>query len=477
MIMFAIRYRAMPKNNILKIMFLATLAITLLEPVINYRFINQSFDRVLIQNTEEEAKSAANHLQSMLSEGTMDLNREVLKDDFSQAIDRAKKEFKFAKLKILSSKGKVIYSIDRAETGEMNRRAYFHEIVAGGNTYMNIVKRDAMSLHGKTIEADVVEVYFPLMKKGSFIGAFEIDYDITQEHKKLHNAILYFSTFPTIVMLCFFIIISITILRLDRNIIERKRVETELIMYAEKLKMSNRDLQEFVSIASHDLQEPLRKVTVFGSRLKSGYAAALDVKGQDYLERMMNAAKRMHELINGLLTFSRVTTKAQPFVPVDLSLLSKEVLADLEISIEQTGGQVEVGDLSTLEADPLQMRQLFQNLISNALKFHRKDKVPSVKISGAFVPSAENSPDAFPSDEKTYQITVEDNGIGFDNIYAERIFGVFQRLHGRQEYEGTGIGLSVCKKIVERHGGTITAKGFPGQGSKFTVILPTRQTT
>jgi len=313
-----------------------------------------------------------------------------------------------------------------------------------------------------------------LMKNGSFIGAFEIYYDITREYGKLHNAILYFSTSPTIVMLCFFIIISITILRLDRNIIERKHAETELIMYAEKLKMSNRDLQEFVSIASHDLQEPLRKVTAFGGRLKSGYAAVLDEKGQDYLERMMNAARRMHELINGLLTFSRVTTKAQPFVPVDLALLSKEVLADLEISIEQTGGQVEVGDLSTLEADPLQMRQLFQNLIGNALKFHRKNNAPSVKISGAFVYSAENSPDAFPSDEKTYQITVEDNGIGFDNKYADRIFGVFQRLHGRQEYDGTGIGLSVCKKIVERHGGTITAKGFPGEGSKFTVTLPVR---
>ncbi len=456
-------------------MFLVTLAITLLEPVINYRLINQSFDRVLIQNTEAEAKRAASSLQSMLLEGMTDMEHDVLTDDFSQAIDRTKKDFKFIKLKIFSGKGKVIYSIDKNEIGEMNRKAYFHEIVAGGDTYMNVVKRDAMSLEGKTIEADVVEVYFPLMKKGSFIGVFEIDYDITQEHKKLHNAILYFSTFPTIVMLCFFIIISITILKLDKNIIERKHAETELILYAEKLKMSNRDLQEFVSIASHDLQEPLRKVTVFGGRLKSGYAAVLDEKGQDYLERMMNAAKRMHELINGLLMFSRVTTKAQPFVPVDLSLLSKEVLADLEISIEQTGGQVEVGDLSTLEADPLQMRQLFQNLISNALKFHRKNKAPSVKISGAFVHSAENSPDAFPSYKKTYQITVEDNGIGFDNKYADRIFGVFQRLHGRQEYDGTGIGLSVCKKIVERHGGTITAKGFPGQGSKFTVTLPVRQ--
>jgi len=468
----------MPKDNILKIMFLVTLAITLLVPVINYQVVYQSFNRLLIQNTEEEAKRAASHLQSMLLAGTKDLNKDVQTDDFSMMVDMVKKDFKFIKLKVFSGKGKTIYSTDKAEIGEINRKAYFHEIVASGATYTNIIKKDTMSVEGKTPNDDVIETCIPVMNKGAFVGAFEIYHDATREYRKLHSAILYFSTFPTIVMLCFFIIISITIIRLDRNIIERKHVETELIMYAEKLKISNRDLQEFVSIASHDLQEPLRKVAAFGGRLKSAYTAVLDEKGLDYLERMMNAAKRMQELINGLLTFSRVTTKAQPFVPVDLLRISKEVLTDLEVRIEQTGGHVEVGDLSTLEADPLQMRQLFQNLISNALKFHQKDKTPEVRISGTFVHNTENDPNTHMFfDEETYQITVEDNGIGFDNKYTERIFGVFQRLHGRQEYEGTGIGLSVCKKIVERHGGTITAKGHPGQGSKFIVTLPAKQTT
>jgi len=261
------------------------------------------------------------------------------------------------------------------------------------------------------------------------------------------------------------------------DITESKRAEMEIIMFAEKLKISNNDLREFVYIASHDLQEPLRKVTAFGGRLKTNYAEALDEKGRDYLERMMNAAKRMQELINGLLAFSRVITKAQPFVTVDLSRVIREVMADLEVRIEQTGGSVEVGELPAIDADPVQMRQLFQNLISNALKFSKKDHPPVVRISGTCVHDNPDETSIHVPDAERCQITVEDNGIGFDDKYAERIFGVFQRLHGRQEYEGTGIGLSVCKKIVERHGGLITAKGVQGEGAAFTVTLPVKKST
>ncbi|MBI5741111.1 MAG: PAS domain-containing protein [Nitrospirae bacterium] len=259
------------------------------------------------------------------------------------------------------------------------------------------------------------------------------------------------------------------------DINESKRAEMEMIMFAEKLKISNNDLREFVYIASHDLQEPLRKVTAFGGRLKANYAEAFDEKGRDYLERMMNAAKRMQELINGLLAFSRVITKAQPFITVDLSRVVREVMADLEVRIEQTGGSVEVGDLPAVEADPVQMRQLFQNLISNALKFGKKGRPPVVRVSGTCVQNNQDETSALVTDAERCRIIVEDNGIGFDDKYSERIFGVFQRLHGRQEYEGTGIGLSVCKKIVERHGGAITAKGIPGEGAAFTVTLPVKK--
>ncbi len=227
----------------------------------------------------------------------------------------------------------------------------------------------------------------------------------------------------------------------------------------QELARSNEELQQFAFIASHDLQEPLRKIKTFGERLKATCSDALTEQGQDYLERMQNATRRMQALIEDLLTLSRVTTRAKPFEQVDLAQVTQEVLSDLEIRILQTEALVEVGDLPTIHADPLQMRQLLQNLIGNALKFHHKDTPPIVKIYTQ-------------QDEAGHeQLIVEDNGIGFDEKYLDRIFNVFQRLHGRNEYEGTGMGLAIARKIVERHGWSITAYSQLGQGSRFIVSL------
>ncbi|MUG93008.1 GAF domain-containing protein [Scytonema sp. UIC 10036] len=227
----------------------------------------------------------------------------------------------------------------------------------------------------------------------------------------------------------------------------------------QELTRSNEELQQFAFIASHDLQEPLRKIKTFGERLKVTCSDTLTEQGQDYLERMQNATRRMQALIEDLLTLSRVTTRAKPFERVDLSQVTQEVLSDLEISILQTEARVEVGNLPPVHADPLQMRQLLQNLIGNALKFHRKDISPVVKIYTQ-QDAAEHG-----------QLIIEDNGIGFDEKYLDRIFNVFQRLHGRNEYEGTGMGLAIARKIVERHGWSITAHSQLGQGSKFIVSL------
>ncbi|PLZ26527.1 PAS domain-containing protein [Fischerella thermalis] len=234
----------------------------------------------------------------------------------------------------------------------------------------------------------------------------------------------------------------------------------------QELSRSNEELQEFAFVASHDLQEPLRKIKTFGDRLKASCGDVLNEQGRDYLERMQNAARRMQTLIEDLLTLSRVTTRAQPFVAVDILQVTQEVLSDLEISIQQTGATIEIGELPVIDADPLQMRQLLQNLIGNALKFHRKEIQPVVKIYSKILYDSEHvSPEQC-------QIIVEDNGIGFNEKYLDRIFNVFQRLHGRSEYDGTGIGLAICRKIVERHQGSITAKSEPGRGAKFIVTLP-----
>lgn len=252
-----------------------------------------------------------------------------------------------------------------------------------------------------------------------------------------------------------------------------RRSEAELKVFAAKLEASNRELQDFASVASHDLQEPLRKIQAFGDRLKTKYGDALGDGGRDYLGRMQNAAGRMQTLINDLLTFSRVTTKAQPFVAVALREVAEGVVSDLEARVELSGGRVELGEMLTLEADPLQMRQLLQNLIGNALKFHRPAEPPLVRVWCERV--APDGRGGGAPEGEFCRVHVADNGIGFDEKYLDRIFTVFQRLHGRQAYEGTGVGLAVCRRIAERHGGSITATSEPGRGSTFIVTLPITQ--
>ncbi len=248
--------------------------------------------------------------------------------------------------------------------------------------------------------------------------------------------------------------------------------EQKLRQFTQQLERSNRDLQDFAYVASHDLQEPLRKIVVFGERLKERAAETLPPEARDYLERMQKAAARMQVLISDLLAFSRVTTKAQPFEPVNLAEVAHEVVDDLAARIEQVEGRVELGELPTLDAEPLQMRQLLQNLIGNALKFRRPDVPPTVKVNAEMVTMPK--PGAAPTDEPILccRLTVADNGIGFDEKYLDRIFNVFQRLHGRNEYEGTGMGLAIARKLVLYHGGDITARSKPGEGACFIVTLP-----
>jgi signal transduction histidine kinase len=231
---------------------------------------------------------------------------------------------------------------------------------------------------------------------------------------------------------------------------------------AAELARSNEELDQFASIASHDLQEPLRKVRTFTEQLTVMETEHLSDKGRDYLGRTNAAAERMQKLIEDLLRFSRVSTQGRAFEPVDLSAIAAAVSSDLEAQISALGAVVNVGELPTISADPLQMHQLLLNLVSNGLKFHRDGVTPEVDIEGTI-------------DNGLLRLTVRDNGIGFEPQYSQRIFRVFERLHGRADYPGTGIGLALCRKIVDRHGGTITAEGHPGVGSMFTVVLPTRR--
>jgi PAS domain S-box-containing protein len=260
-----------------------------------------------------------------------------------------------------------------------------------------------------------------------------------------------------------------------RDISERKEAAQAMAAANAKLERRNRALRDFAYIASHDLQEPLRKIRAFSNLVLEDYGDAVDETGHHYLERMQDAAERMSQLINDLLVYSRITTQAQPFEPVDLARVAQNVRSDLDLRIAELDGTVEVGDLPTVEADPTQIRQLLQNLIGNGLKFHRPDTPPRVEVTATVEPA----PPALQQDGRLTaactdicRLTVADNGIGFEESHADRIFSPFKRLHGRDEYEGTGMGLAICRRIVERHGGDITAESTPGEGTTFTVLLP-----
>ena len=236
----------------------------------------------------------------------------------------------------------------------------------------------------------------------------------------------------------------------------------ELSTTVARLELMNQELREFAFVASHDLQEPLRKIQTYCDLTKKRCASALDRTAQDYLARVENSASRMRQLLLDLLQFSRVATRPGPFKQIELGELAREAADVFEETVRKTGGLVEIENLPRIEADESQMIRLFQNLVGNALKF-RGGESPHIRIS------------AGPEGDGVCEIFVRDNGIGFEQQFAERIFKPFQRLHNRNEYEGTGIGLAICRKIAERHGGSIRAESEPGKGSTFIVRLPVKQ--
>jgi signal transduction histidine kinase len=275
-----------------------------------------------------------------------------------------------------------------------------------------------------------------------------------------------------------------TLVRQGKNVLavlefitKLKDAQRQLEQQNSALARSNESLQSFAYIASHDLQEPLRKIQQFGSILKTQYASALDEQGHSFIDRMDSAAQRMSSLIHDLLSLSRLTSQAPPFHAINLNVIAADVLMDLETVVQDKGAIITIGQLPTIQGDALQLRQLFQNLLSNALKFAKTNtndsyESPRIQITCQQVSGNTQSATLPANFRSGYLIKIIDNGIGFDASQAERIFGAFQRLHSRNQYEGTGIGLAIARKVVDNHGGTITAQSSPGQGAIFTIYLP-----
>ncbi len=260
-----------------------------------------------------------------------------------------------------------------------------------------------------------------------------------------------------------------------KDVTTERLAEMDMRNQVSLLNDSNKELEEFAYIASHDMQEPLRKVNTFSSMLSERYGQLLEGEGILYLDRIKASIENMKHLLSNLLDFSTAANSKVPFEKVDLNNVVQNTCTALEFRMEEAHARVNVSNLPVIDANSSQLEQLFLNLLSNAFKFRHPEREPVIDISSTILPLGETLSLGLPDDRRYYKITVKDNGIGFEEQYAARIFKVFQRLHGKSEFPGSGIGLAICQKIVSKHQGVIYAAGTKGNGASFTIILPEKQ--
>ncbi|MBC3785262.1 sensor histidine kinase [Spirosoma utsteinense] len=277
-----------------------------------------------------------------------------------------------------------------------------------------------------------------------------------------------------------FLALAMSYRQLEQELVRRQETENQLRSYEARLKeqirqleASNQELERFAFVASHDLQEPLRKIQSFATLVTERYGNLFNSDSQVFMSKIISSAERMSKLIKDLLNFSRMSSNREDFKPVRLDTIIQHILDDQELRIKGLGVQVEVGALPMIQAVPSQLEHLFANLISNALKFLRPGVQPLLRIQAR--PVDGHAYAELTGGRRYVEITVEDNGIGFDEKYLDYIFKVFQRLHGKSEFEGTGIGLAICKRVVVYHHGFITAHSQPNEGTTFVVVLPESQ--
>ena len=397
-----------------------------------------------LQESENKYRILLENLPQKIFQKDTDLVYVSCNENFAQDLKIRPEEFK----------GKTDYEFFPEELAE-KYRADDRRIITSGKTEDIEEKylRDGQEIWVQTLKTPIKD------KKGTITGLLGIFWEIT-ERKRMEEALLKARDELEERVEERTTELSKANTLLKKEIAERKQAEEKLKRYASELERSNQELQQFACVASHDLQEPLRMVASYTQLLAKRYKGKLDSDADEFIAYAVDGATRMQALINDLLTYSRVGTKGKDFKPIDCKTVLERTLDNLKKAVEESRAELTYEPLPTVMADDVQLGQLFQNLIGNAIKF-RSEESPHIHIS------AERN-------EDKWIFSVGDNGIGIDPEFTERIFIIFQRLHKRRDYPGTGIGLAVCKKIVERHGGRIWVESKPEKGSTFYFTIPLR---
>jgi signal transduction histidine kinase len=455
-------------------LLILSILVVILLPAYNAAFVYPSLMNLFTENITKDATNIANHFMSMFEGGTRELTKRSFDFQVLKEIKMLRENFGLEKLKIFSRSGEILFSTNSQEIGKINTERYFQEIVAQGKVYYKVIRKNSDSLEHERVLVDVVETYVPMVKDGVFLGAFEIYYDITEKKQNLERLLL--TSFVVVIVLALSVLIlsAVNVVKEKRRLIEHGRTEekrkkaeealadrnVQLERMNRKLVALNAELDDFTYISSHDLQEPLRTLIAFSDLLREDLGASLPERAGKDLAFITAAAEKMQNLIRDLLALSRAGRVVQKRENVSLRECADRALEALAIRVKESGAQVIREGLPDVWGDSILLTELYQNLIGNALKFSG-DQRPIIKLT-----FEERGGDRI--------FGVKDNGIGIEPKYAQQIFQPFRRLHGRAEYEGSGIGLAICRKIVERHGGKIWVESEPGKGAHFRFTLPHR---
>ena len=456
-------------------LLILSILVVILLPAYNAAFVYSSLKKLFTETLTKDATSIAKHFMSMVEARSGELTKKSLDFQILKEINTLREDFGLSKVKIFSRSGEILFSTDSKEIGQMNTERYFQEIVAQGNVYTTVVGKGSDSLEHKRMVVDVVEAYVPMMKDGVFLGAFEIYYDITEKKQNLERLLLTSFVIVIVLALSVLLLSAMNVVKEKRKLIERRKAEdkrkgaeealADQTHHLERLNRElvalNAELDDFTYVASHDLQEPLRTLTAFSGLLQKDLGESLPERAAQDLGFITDAAKRMQTLIKDLLVLSRAGRVAKKREKVSLSECADLALEALAIRVKETGAEVARDELPAVWGDLTLITELYQNLIGNALKFSA-DQRPIIRLT-------------VEEREGDQIFGVKDHGIGIEPKYAQEIFKPFRRLHGRSSYEGSGIGLAICRKIVERHGGKIWVESEPGKGAHFRFTIQHRR--